>query len=573
MSPEQAQGLPVDHRTDIWSQGVILYEMLTGKKPFKGEFDQAIMYNIVNSEPEPISDYIAEIPNELENLIEKALEKNTEDRIQKIEEIGDVLKSVKAIITSGIIKVKSVEKMPRDSIVVLPFSNISADTENEYFCDGLSEELINALSQIKDLRVIGRTSAFAFKGKAKDLTEIAKTLKVKKILDGSVRKAGNRLRISAEFINVKDGYQIWSEKFDRESGDIFAIQDDIAATIVKILKIRLGGEEEKVLYKRYTDNFEAYNLYLKGKYHWNRITPDNLEKSIEYYNQAIQLDPNFVLPYCGLADSYWTSHQILILPVEEVMPKAKKAALKALELDDHIAESHALVGQLKWVYDWDWIGAEKNFKRALALNPESLTTILWYSAMMSYSNRHEESFDLMKIAEGIDPLNLIYLMNVTYRYYLAGMYEKAIKESYKLLELEPMFFYVYVLLGCSYIHTRKADKAVEELKKMNDLLGDISEIFPFLGYAYGKVGNDVESNNFLNQLQDSAKERHIPAYFYALIHAGKGDTEKTFEYLEKAYQEHDTRLIWWLRDPLFSFLRSDKRYINLAKRLNFPDLV
>ncbi|MDH5386209.1 MAG: protein kinase, partial [Candidatus Aminicenantes bacterium] len=364
MSPEQCEAKEVDTRTDIYSLGVILYEMATGQLPFSGDTPLSIAMKHKGETPKNPMQLNAQIPDSVSQIILTCMAKDKNKRYQSAEELLKELNKIKEIKPEAI---KSEEW--KNSIAVLPFQNISADPEQDYFCDGLAEELINALTQIKVLRVVARTSAFSFKGKDIDIREIGRKLNVEVVLEGSVRKAGNRLRVTAQLINVADGYHLWSERYDRDMEDIFAIQDEISLAIVEKLKVKLLGKEKAAIVKRYTEDQDAYNLFLKGRHYFQMMTEEGYEKAIGCFEQAIQMDPNFALAYTGLgwiyqSRSYWES-----LPPHEAYPRARTYIKKALEIDHSLAEAHGLSGVISTLYDWNWVAAEQDFKNALKLNP------------------------------------------------------------------------------------------------------------------------------------------------------------------------------------------------------------
>ena len=353
MSPEQAKGKTVDQRTDIWSLGVIIYEMLTGELPFKSPHDQALIYAILNNNQEPIHSLRSGVPEGFVKVVKKALEKDPNKRYPNASALIKDLKSIDLNTFRKISALAVTEDEYIPSIAVLPLRDMSPQKDQDYFCEGMAEELINALTQIKGLKVAARTSAFQYKAQDLDVRRIGEELGVETVLEGSIRKAGNRLRITAQLVKAEDGYHVWSEKYDRDLEDIFAIQDEISLKIVESLKVRLLAKERTKLLKRHTEDQEAYNFYLKGRYFWNRRYEGGLQKGIEYFNQAIKKDPTYAPAYSGIADSL-RSLGIFWLPPKEVFPKAKAAALKASEIDETLAEAHTFLAWITFMYDWDF---------------------------------------------------------------------------------------------------------------------------------------------------------------------------------------------------------------------------
>jgi len=370
MSPEQTSGEKLDLRTDVWALGVVLYEMATGQVPFQGHYEQAILYSILHESPEPVTAVRTGVPPELERIVNKCLAKRAGERYQTVSDLLADLSALKRGTESGVgTRPSSGSKDARPSIAVLPFENRSRGDEDEYFSDGISEDITSALGKVERLRVALRSRAFQFKGKRPTHREVGAVLNVGHVLEGSVRRSGNRVRINVELIAIEEGYQVWSERYDRVMQDIFEIQDEISQAIVEKLKVKLVGDEKQLLAKRYTENLQAYNLCLRGRYYWYKRTPEAIQKARGFYQQALAEDPDYALAHSGLADYYTLLGFYGVLPPKEAGPRAEAAATKALEIDADLAAAHASMGAIHSFYQWDWKGAERAFRRAIDLDP------------------------------------------------------------------------------------------------------------------------------------------------------------------------------------------------------------
>jgi serine/threonine protein kinase/Tfp pilus assembly protein PilF len=570
MSPEQARGIEVDQRSDIFSFGVVLYEIITGQLPFRGEHEAAIIYSIINETPEPLARFKANVPKGLQRIVDKAMEKNREERYQHVDDmLADVRKLKRALESEA---EQPSTKKPQPSIAVLPFVNLSADKEQEYFCDGMAEEIINALTQVEGLRVVARTSAFSFRGKEIDIRETGRKLNVETLLEGSVRKAGNRVRITAQLINVSDGYHLWSQRFDRDLADVFAIQDDISLAIVDKLKVKLLGEEKEKILKRYTQNLEAYDLYLKGRYHWNRRTPEALRKAMVLFEQVIQKDPNYTLAYAGLADCYSMLAQVRVLPPKEAFPKAKALTSKALQIDETLAEAHTSLAFVLSCFDWDWAGAEREFRKAIELNPNYATAHQWFAmGLLVNLGRITEAIEEIEKALALDPLSLIINTAAGFVYLCAGREDRAMEQAEKILDMDPTFVGAYFIMMDVNERRRKYDEAVEAGLKGFSLAGFVSQQeLTSLREIYASSGRIGYLRRWLEITQSKAEQGQVLYYGIASLYARLDETEKAVEYLEKAYEEHDYGLNDVLVDDVFEKVRSNPRFVQLIKKMGFP---
>ena len=453
------------------------------------------------------------------------------------------------------------------SIAVLPFVNISADPENDYFCDGLAEELLNALAKIEGLKVAARTSAFSFKGKDVDVREIGRKLGVGVVLEGSVRKADNQLRITAQLIDAVDGYRLWSERYDRRLENVFGIQDEISLAIVEGLKLKLLGEHRAALLKKYTDNAEAYHLYLKGRYHQNKWTGDGIRKSVEFFNQAITIDPDYALAHAGLADSYANlgAPNAFHLSVTETAPIAKAAAIRALAIDNNLAEAHSSLGLVKLNFEWDWDGAEKAFKRALELNPNYASAYHWYSHLLIAMARFDESLAASQRALELSPLDLEMNIHLAWHYYFARDYELTLDIAQQTLEMDSTFAEPHWFRGWACEQEGRYDEAIAAYQQ--SLIREKQEQLAWLGHVYAISGNKVEALKLLDELKNESNQRYISPYWVAIIYLGLNDNDGTFEYLGKAFDERNAWLVYLNVNPIFDSLRSDSRFEDLLRRI------
>ena len=567
LSPEQARGEDVDHRTDIWSLGVVLYETIAGQLPFKGHYEQAVLYSILNEDPESITCLRRGVPTELEAIMNKALAKSPNERYQQVDGMLIDLNVLGKELETKSRQVPK-EKCP-PSVAVLPFVNVSPEKENEYFSDGMTEEIIDALTKVEGLRVVSRTSVFAFKGKDQDIRKIGEQLNVSHVGEGSVRKAGNRVRITAQLINIADGYHLWSERFDREMEDVFTIQEEIAHMIVNALKIKLVRKAETPLVERSTENIKAYNLFLKGRYCWNKRTEAALKQCVNYFEQAIEIDPDYMLAYCGLADAYALLGiaEYGALPPMEVMPKAKAAAVKALEIDNTLAEAQTTVAHVKAFFDWDFTGADKEFNRAIELNPNYPFSHHWYALYLSAMERHDEAIAEEKRAQELEPLSLIINKNVGTIFYYARKYEQAIEQYKKALELDPDFARTHFFLGLAYISNSMFEEAIAEIKKAITFSGENTVMLALLASAIAMSGKKDEATKILKDLKKRLKRGYVPSFNLAILYMGLDEKASAFEWLEKAYQERSSWLVSLKVEPILDGLRSDPRFTALLKKV------
>ena len=495
------------------------------------------------------------------------MNKDANERHENMDELLAELELVKHSFVAEDVRLSTKKEKPLPSIAVLPFVNMSAQSENEYFSDGLAEELINALTKIKGLQIVARTSAFSFKGKEIDIREIGRKLNVRTVLEGSVRKAGNRLRITAQLVKVADGYQLWSERYDKEMDDVFAIQDEISLAIVERLKVELLSEEKATLAKRYTENPEAYSLYLKGRYYWNKRTAEGFRKAIENFRTAIAEDPTYASAYAGLADSYALLGDVGVtaIPPKEAFSNAKTTVQKALELDETLAEAHTSLAHLR-MHDFDWSNAERGFKRALELNPNYATTLHWYALYLALRGRSQEAIATMKRALELDPVSLAINTDLGVLYYYARRYDQAIAQYHKTLEMDAGFVRAHITLVSAYAQKGMYQEAIDMFQKAIDLSADRSKV-AVLGRVYAQSGKKDESIKAIDELKLLSKQRYISPYSIALIYACLDEKNQAFDWLQRGYEEGVGDLIYLKVDPYLDNLRSDPRFIELLVKV------
>jgi TolB-like protein/Tfp pilus assembly protein PilF len=553
MSPEQVEGKPADGRSDIFSFGLVLHEMLSGRRAFSGENSISRMAAILHKEPEPL-----EAPPEVARIVTRCLRKSPTQRFQTMKEVKAALEGVNLTLPAE----------SEASIAVLPFANLSGDKDNEYFSDGLAEEILNALTKLHGLKVAARTSAFAFKGRNEDIRLIGETLHVTHVLEGSVRKAGSRLRITAQLISIADGCHVWSERYDREMTDIFAIQDEISQAIVTVLKLKLAKPARRALGRRPVEP-EAYESYLKGRFFWNKRTESDLNRSIEYFIRAIELDPAYALAYAGLSDAYVLLGIFGVRAPGDVYPKARAAAERALEIDETLAEPHAALGHVLTAYDWDFQGAETEYKRALDLNSSYPTAHQWYGHLLVVMGRYAEGIAKVTRARDLDPLSVPINAFVGLIYMKARKSREAVEAARKGVDLDPNNPFALWILARALDAQNELSESVAESEKAARLSGGGQASTAQLGCAYARIGDTAKAHKIIDQLAELSRTKYVSPYDIAIIYTGLGEKDLALEWLEKAYEERAVRLLE-LPDPAFDTLRSDPRFQDLVKRIGLP---
>jgi eukaryotic-like serine/threonine-protein kinase len=647
MSPEQARGARLDARTDTFSLGVVLYEMISGRKPFEAGTISDVLALILYKEPLPLARFSPDAPDELERIVHKALSKDREERYQTVKDMaidlrrlrqrldveaelersrpssfGDEVtistrgggrrsptsaarqanhssgRTITTALDAGAVRTTSsaeylvgeikrhkksaafivaalvvalacftyftgaTKSHPIDSLAVLPFINLSADQNAEHLTDGVTESIINSLSRVPNLRVMSFSSVYRFKNQQINPQSVGKDLRVHAVLTGRVTQRGDNLAVSIELVDAEDNSHIWGNQYSRKFSEILLVQEEIARDVSEKLQLDLKGEEKK--------RFEAFQLYLKGRSYWNKRTPDAIRKGAEYFEQAIAKDGNYASAYAGLADCYNMLVLYSALPPTEGFPKAKEAAMKALEIDERLSEAHTSLGFIHFRWDRDWAQADREFNRAIELNGNYAPAHQWYANYLVAMGRVSEAIAEAKRTQELDPLSLINRSHLAWILYFAHRYDQAIEACRKSLELDPNFYVARRYLGLAYEQKRMYAEAIQEFQQAETLSGNATLMRAHLGHAYAVAGKANEARQILGELKERARQVYVSAYHIAVIHAGLGEPDQAFEWLEKAYEERAEFLVYLKADPRLDNLRADPRFPALLRRVGLP---
>ena len=565
MSPEQLRAQAVDQRTDIFSLGVILYEMVTGKQPFHGGSSADVMGAILREEPQALSDAGSLIPPAIERVVMRCLEKEVRERFQTVQDLRFALEN------AGFGSDGSVEAVPEStqdssapSVAVLPFTNMSADPEQVYFCEGMAEEILNALSRIQGLRVAARSSAFQFDPKLNGACEVGEALKVKTLLEGSVRTAGSRVRVSVQLVDVETGFQLWSERYDRMMEDIFALQDEISESIVGALQVKLGTDVREDL-NRPTASLEAYHLYLKGQHNWYKRDKGSLQKAAEFFEQAVAVDPDYALAHAGLVISYCS---LAFYGMEPAVARARAsaAAERAAALAPGVAEVHAALGMYASWFAFDWETAEREFKAAVEANPSYGLAYIWYGMTLATLWRHDEAIALAAHAQEVDPLSPYANTAFGLAQVQAGLRNEALPALEESINIDADFLYTLWVLGSTYGALGRHDEAVAVLEKAVTLSGRGAYYLSWLGWAYGVAGRKPEAEKILDELMVGFSNQDVQPFMLMQVHSGLGDLDSAFEWLEKSVI-HGDPAAGFIGFPPMDSLREDPRFDRIRESL------
>jgi eukaryotic-like serine/threonine-protein kinase len=558
MSPEQAECKPIDARSDIFSFGSVLYEMLSGRRAFSGESILAVLTAVLREAPEPLPG----ISMNLRNIVSRCLQKDPSQRIQSAAELKAALEACLPLSLASSSSVKT--------IAVLPFTNLSGNKENEYFSDGITEEMISALARLPGLRVTARTSAFALRGRNMDVREIGARLNVEYVLEGSVRSSGNRVRVSAQVVSAADGYQLWSERYDREMRDVLDIQDEISHAIADTLRVRLAKDISPI--KRHTSSPEAYSLYLRGRHYQETKTPEGYCKAKECFEQALAADPKYALALLGLAEYHWQNAFYGFHYPREALARAKEAAIRALEIDDALPEGHAQLGTMLGVADSDWRAAGLAFRRALVLDANSPYVLFRYANFYLWpQGRAEEAINMIEQALSIDPLWVLANWVLAYYIYASRQYDRAIGHLLSVIDMAPTYYLAHCVLGLAYAQKGMQHEAVGALERACELCPGKPFTIGMLAYGLGKAGRSNEARKLIDKLHEAEQYSYVPAKSFMFAWAGLNDPQNVLACAERSLDDRDPMTIMnLLQEPILDFVRSDPRYSALLRKINLP---
>jgi serine/threonine protein kinase/tetratricopeptide (TPR) repeat protein len=568
MSPEQLRCEPVGSTSDIFSFGIVIWEMLSGAHPFLRnspvEIASAILNDALPSLPQPLT----QPPVPWNAILAKMLAKHPSARYATAQELLDDFGNFSSVATSSSGNGAAALARPDSSIAVLPLVNLSGSPDTDYFGDGLAEELISMLMGVDGLRVAARTSSFRFRGTEIDVRDVGRQLKVGSILEGSVRKSGNKLRITVSLVNVADGFCLWSAKYDREMSDIFAIQDEISHAIVAGLRITLRGSADASIAPRPTSNPEAYNLYLQGRFFWNKRTAQDLQKGISCFKQATDLDSNFAAALAGLADCYATQAIYGVEAPADVIPLAREAAQKALAINHRLAEAHASLGFIRAAYDWDWQAAEKEFKRAAEISPRYATAHHWYATnCLLPLRRFDQARAELQMACDLEPLSLVIRTTVGLQRLLERHFGEAIEVLRKVVALDENFGMAHFFLGQVYVEKQMFAEAVAELKMAETLAGYSSESVAALGVAYAGAGKNGETMLRLKELEERSRTGYVSPLLFTHLLLALGEKDQALRYLKQAREIRACDLIWLNVRPAFDVLRNEPAFVEICSEV------